>query len=268
MNMFSPCLMNVGFVSKSDKRGQDFHLWSREYLLSIGCSDDAIDRFWDRRFTSARMEQQIRNTTYAAKSRFAGSGCFAVRRIKKSTIIGYYTGPVLNSETALIANTNYVSYVRWRHPDTQKVRSYYIEVVSPSKLMNAGIHPQYLGNSSKHSMRANAELGQSIMKINGRYRPILFLKTIYTVKKDEELLLDYGVLYDSIYFEYLRKKSNSPSILLESIFQKNMQQSYRRWLKKFKFNKKQDVTKDQDFLEFVAKYYFNKLPDEFEILAI
>ncbi len=232
--------------------------WSLNYLSSLGIDRLNADKFWDRRYVSARMESQITKTSYISKSRFSGLGMFAAKNIVSPTVVGYFSGRTLNTSTWRTANPNYVAYARWIHPESNQPRSCFFEVMTPSKLINGGIHPRFLVKAPQHPMLANVGLRQEVFKINSRYRPVLLCITLAPIKKNEELLLDYGVLYDTIYYEFLRKEKTGPGEISKNKFDKFIFGHYRHWLSENKSVSKLSVNSNQEFLSSFAYKYINQ----------
>lgn len=232
--------------------------WSPNYLSALGIDRFNASKFWDRRYVSARMVSQIIKSAYIGKSRFSGLGMFAAKNMVSPTVVGYFSGRTLNSATWDTVNPNYVAYARWIHPGSNQPRSYFFEVTTPSKLMNGGIHPRYLVKSPRHPMLANVGLRQEVFKINSRYRPVLLLITLAPVKKNEELLLDYGVLYDTIYYEFLRKEKLEPGDHTKDKFDKFILDHYRLWLSVNERVSKLSAASNQDFLRDFACRYINQ----------
>ena len=158
------------------------------------------------------------------------------------------------------ADPNFISYARWDHPLSEKSHSYYFEVVSPSRYMNGGIHPRYLGNTTNYPMRACVRLHQDALNVNNRYRPVLVLTTMRRIKKHEELLLDYGVLDDGIYYEFLRRGKRYPDSRSERDFSGFLNQAHRMWLSKNGSKSTTDPRDNEIFLNEFAQAYF-KQPD-------
>ncbi len=231
--------------------------WSTEYLQSIDINERIGDQFWNPKYVSSRMAKQIRSGSFIGSSRFSGRGMFANRELKKSSVVGYFSGPVLNSRTFEHADPHFVSYIRWTHPISKNCYSYYFEVTSASKLMNGGIPPDYLYGGSNYPMRANVGLDQTILKIGGRYRPVLVLKTFHRIAEGQELLLDYGVLHDSIYFEYLRRMQLQPGGQAERKFERFLDAQFRLWIIKNGSRRYRTTRYNDAFLESFAMDYFN-----------
>lgn len=232
--------------------------WSLNYLSALGIDQLNASKFWDRRYVSARMVSQIVNTSYVSKSKFSGLGMFAARNMGSPTVVGYFSGRTLNTTTWRTVNPNYVAYARWIHPGSDQLRSYFFEVMTPSKLMNGGIHPRYLAKTPPHPMLANVGLRQEVFRINNRYRPVLLLITLAPIIKNEELLLDYGVLYDTIYYEFLRKEKLEPGDNSKNKFDRFISDHYRIWLSENERVSKLSVDSNQDFLKGFAYEYINQ----------
>ena len=232
--------------------------WSLDYLSALGIDRFNANKFWDKRYVSPRMVSQIVKTAYISKSSFSGLGMFAAKNLVRPTVVGYFSGRTLNTSTWDTVNPNYVAYARWTHPESNRPRSCFFEVMTPSKLINGGIHPRYLMNGSPHQMLANVGLKQEVFKINNRYRPVLLCTTLAPVKKNEELLLDYGVLYDTIYYEFLRKEELEPGDKSKSKFDKFILDHYMSWLSEDKRVSKLSVDSNQEFLRDFALTYINQ----------
>lgn len=169
--------------------------------------DEFLDGF-SPQFFSRRMKARITDTTRVGKSRF-GNGVFAKKDLKRGTIVGYYSGPVLtwNNWQKYESEGDYVASGKFAHPDSGKKMTYDIMVVGPTRYMNHGHNPEYYRHRAPgHRMIANVRMqSESMVKIGKRYRPIFVFKTICDVRKETELLYDYGVHDDEIYYEFLRR---------------------------------------------------------------
>lgn len=174
-------------------------------------------------FFNRRMKARITETTRLGKSRF-GNGIFARKDLKRGTIVGYYSGPILtwNNWQKYESEGDYVASGTFVHPDSGKKMTYDIMVVGPTRYMNHGHDPGcYRHRAPGHRMIANVQMQQeSMVKIGKRYRPILAFKTICDVRKDTELLYDYGVHDDEIYYEVLRRRNVPDSASQRRRFQK------------------------------------------------
>lgn len=159
-------------------------------------------------FFNHKMRTQIIDTTRVGKSRF-GSGLFAKKDLKQGIIVGYYSGPVLtwNNWQKYETEDDYVAGGQFVHPASGKKMTYEIVVVGPTRYMNHGHRPDYYRHKLPgHHMIANVQMQhESMVKIGKQFRPIFAFKTICDVKRDAELLYDYGVHDDEIYYEVLRR---------------------------------------------------------------
>ncbi len=162
------------------------------------------------RFFSAHMKRHIVRNTCVRSSIF-GEGLFARRDLEKGTVVGYYTGPVLtwNNIYKYEGEEDYVAAGSFVHPISKKKMSYHILVVGPTRYMNHGHQPRYYRSTLPcHDMIANTVmLSEKMFKIGERYRPVLVFKTTRRVKRHTELLYDYGVHEDEIYYEVLRRQN-------------------------------------------------------------
>ncbi len=182
------------------------------------------------------MQARIIATTRVGRCRF-GHGVFAREDLRRGTIVGYYSGPVLtwNNWHKYETEDDYVASGKFVHPDSGKKMSYDIVVVGPTRYMNHGHNPHYyLHGTPRHRMIANVQMQQeSMAKIGKHYRPVFAFKTIRDVRKDSELLYDYGVHDDEMYYEVLRRRKVPDSASERQRFKKLIgpieSEQYENW---------------------------------------
>jgi hypothetical protein len=187
-------------------------------------------------FFNRRMRTQIVETTRVGKCRF-GHGVFARKDLKRGTIVGYYSGPVLtwNNWHKYDSEGDYVASGRFVHPVSGKQMTYDIVVVGPTRYMNHGHNPEYYCHRTPaHDMIANVQMQQeSMARIGRNFRPVFAFKTICDVKKDTELLYDYGVHDDEVYYELLRRLNVPDSAKQRRRFRKLIntieKERYKQW---------------------------------------
>lgn len=159
------------------------------------------------RYFSAAMKTVIEQRSVVLQSKY-GYGLFARENIAKDNTVGYYSGPVLtwNNIEKYKDQDDYVAGGQFRHPKSGKAMSYHVLVTGQTRYMNHGHNPNYYKNQPQHSMVANSEMQYEKMRRIGRiYRPIWEFKALRDIAKNEELLYDYGVHEDEIYYEILRR---------------------------------------------------------------
>ena len=180
---------------------------------------------FDPRYFSPRMAKQIEKATRVARCRF-GTGLFATRKLRKSTVVGYYSGPILtwNNAQKFASEEDYIASGRFVHPESGKEMTYHILIVGPTRYMNHGHCPSHFsGAPPSHHMIANVEMQpEQMTRIGNRYRPIFAFKTIVDVEEGDELLYDYGVHHDGIYYEYLRRAKANDSYRERGRFRRRM----------------------------------------------
>lgn len=221
-------------------------------MYPANCEFDSCDR----RYLTESMINQLRNATYISNSSVNGRGLFARTDLNRGVVVGYFSGRVLNSRTHGEANSHFIASGRWIHPISGKRYSYHFEVMSPSRLMNAGINPSYL-NGPSHLMVANVMLVPAVFKVNNRHRIGYRLKTLRAVKEHEELLLDYGILYDTIYYEFLRRSAMRDAKPAQHAFYEFINQQHQHWMVHTGRKPRSTVETDEKFLEMFARAYFN-----------
>lgn len=165
------------------------------------------------RYFSAAMKTVIEQRSVVLQSDY-GYGLFAREDIKKNNVIGYYSGPVLtwNNSEKYREQDDYVAGGQFRHPKSGKRMTYHVLVVGQTRYMNHGHNPNYYKFQPEHSMVANSAMQyEKMRRIAGIYRPIWEFKALRDIAKNEELLYDYGVHEDEIYYEMLRRNQEKDS---------------------------------------------------------
>lgn len=203
------------------------------------------------------MLLQTKKNSYISISRNAGRGVFAKRKLNKSVVVGYFSGPILNSVTFDLVKQEFTSYIRWSHPVSRKKYSTYFEVATPSKYINSGVHPRYLRDPERYPISANVDLYPTVRWIKNKYRPVAVLKTIRKIERDRELLLDYGDIHASIYFEFLRREKLVQSTESKDRFARFLSDIFHSRAPSRCSRFRCDISDDDEFLESIAYDYFN-----------
>lgn len=214
------------------------------------------------RFFNQKMRNQITETTHIDRCRF-GVGLFAKKNLKPGTVVGYYSGPVAtwNNWHKYESEDDYVAGGEFVYPVSGKKMTYHIVVVGPTRYMNHGHNPEYYCDTvPKHDMIANVRMQQeSMVKIGAQFRPIFAFKTICDVKKNAELLYDYGVHDDEIYYELLRRLKVPDSASQRRRFRTLLRTIEKRRFKKWYAATGEDSADDWDtrnefYLELLIQY--------------
>ena len=87
---------------------------------------------------------------------------------------------------------------------------------------------------------------------------MLVLVTLTKVQKHEELLLDYGILRDTIYFEFLRREGLQHNDVSELEFQDFLVARYGHWLSSAGFGNDTCPEENPVFLDVLAPEYINE----------
>lgn len=232
-------------------------------------ANDVDAAITDPRYMSTQMLGQINKHVYIAESAHGGLGQFAKSDIPVGRIVGYFSGRVLNAKTWFSADPEFTASGQWTHPGSGKRHQYRLEVLSPSRYMNGGLPVERLPNWRNHPMVANVRLEAGTRKVNGKPRFVLVLRTSRSVEMDAELLLDYGVLGNTLYYEFLRRYGRRDGVAARRKFERQIARGYKRWWAEKRDPPDQTATAaeryqhqhpldDQVFLEAYCTEYFRQ----------
>ena len=206
------------------------------HIDPVCCMNEYFDGIHPRYF-SPMMRRRILENSIVGNSRF-GRGLFATRDLDCNTMMGYYSGPVLtwNNWEKYRSEDHYIAIGKFTHPGSGKKMTYQIMVVGPTRYMNHGHRREdFRSRTPRHGMVANVVMmPEQMLKIENRYRPVYGFRTIQPVKQGEELLYDYGVHREELYYEVLRRHKSADSASRRRAFHRVVRgierSSYRRWL--------------------------------------